>query len=202
MAEAAELGTKKIMEEHCSIGIIVTTDGSVTDIQRQEYLEAETKAIEDMQATGKPFLIVINTSNPDGQEANVLRGNLEERWDVPCICINVLSMQEKEITEVLSNLLYMFPVTQLMVSFPGWMQTLPDGHELKTTLYGEILNTARKMTNLRDAKSVLMRLNELEALEELRITSVDPGCGAVSCVMMFPEKLFYQIYDLWRYSKM
>jgi len=191
MAEAAELGTKKIMDEHCTVGIVVTTDGTVTDIPRHDYMEAEARAIADMQATRKPFVILINTRDP--ASAETLRTELADKWNAPCLCVNAQTMQEQEIIALLSAMLSAFPVTELMFSFPGWMQVLPTEHPMKTELYGAIRHASRQIRQLCDAETVLYALNDLEPLEAVRISAVEPGSGTVRCELLFPEYLFYQI---------
>ena len=121
MTEAAELGTKKVMQEHCSIGLVVTTDGSVTDIPREDYLEAEKRAIEDMRATGKPFLTVINSRDPDSEAAKAVRSRLREQYGVEAVCADCQALDEEAICGLLKSLLYAFPMTRLQVFLPRWL---------------------------------------------------------------------------------
>ena len=126
MPEAAELGTKKVMEDHGTIGIVMTTDGTVTDIPRADYEEAEDRAIRDMQATGKPFLVIVNSQEPDGEAARELQAHIAETYGVTCLTANCLTMEEPQITALLQALLRQFPVTEMRFFLPSWMRcTMP-----------------------------------------------------------------------------
>jgi len=119
MTEAAELGTKKIMEEHCTVGIVMTTDGTVTDIGREDYLEAEARAIRDMKATGKPFLVLLNTADPNSDSAEKLAAQIADEHQVRVLTINGLTLQEDALREILSGLLYEFPVKEIRFFLTG-----------------------------------------------------------------------------------
>ena len=121
MTDAAELGTKKVMEEHCSIGIVVTTDGTITDIPRADYLDAEARAIRDMQATGKPFIVLVNSVAPNGPDAIALRDYLADTYHVCAMSVDWQAMQEKELTGLLREVLYAFPMREMQVYLPAWV---------------------------------------------------------------------------------
>lgn len=193
MAQAAELGTKKIMEEHCSIGIVMTTDGSIQDIPREEFAEAEQNAIMDMQKTGKPFLVLINSADPNSDAAKNLKDQLEEQHRVRCCCVNCLTLQEHEIREILRSLLYEFPVTEIQYCLPLWVCTLPSGHAIKTELYEAMLRDGEKIRKLAEAEPILQTLEELENIQSAHITAVDLGKGVIHCTVTFSESLFYDI---------
>ena len=193
MTQAAELGTKKIMDEHCSIGIVMTTDGSIHDIPRADFEEAENRAIEDMKATGKPFLVLINSADPAGEAAKALQAQLEVQHQVHALCINCLTMQEQELREILSAVLYEFPVTELQFYLPAWLDVLPFQHEVKATLYEAMRQNAAHIARLSEAEPSLSELCKLEEVETFRIRSLDPGTGVVVCELGLPERLFYQI---------
>ena len=124
MEEAAELGTRKVMEEHSTVGLVVTTDGSITDIPRADYREAEARAIRDMQATGKPFLVVVNSAAPNGGQAQALRCELEETYGVHAVTADCQSLHEAELGELLRALLYTFPMREVRVFLPAWVRAL------------------------------------------------------------------------------
>ena len=193
MTQAAELGTKKVMEEHSSIGIVLTTDGTVTDIPRQDYVQAEQRAITDMKATGKPFLVLVNSEQPDGQAAQALREQLAEQYGVHAVCVNCLTMTVQEILGILTQLLYEFPVSELRFFLPGWVTALPAEHPLKTTLYEAMRQSAANISRLSEAEPAVRKLLELEQVEDFAVRDVDLGSGILSCVLTFPEKLFYQV---------
>ncbi len=193
MLQAAELGTKKVMEEHCSIGIVMTTDGSITDIAREDYLEAEARAIADMQATGKPFLVIVNSTQPLAEPAQTLCKQLHEKYHVSCMAADCLTMHVAQIQQILTGLMYEFPLTELRFYMPGWVQALPLGHEIKRGLYEALRNRAAEISRLSEAEPAIARLRELEQVENFHILSVDLGTGAIDCMLDFPEALFYQV---------
>ena len=193
MTEAAELGTKKVMEEHCSIGIVVTTDGTITDIPRQDYMEAEHRAITDMKATGKPFLVIINTRNPSGDEANEIKARLREKYGIEPAIADCQSLDSTGIVQLLRELLYAFPMKELRVYLPRWMDALELEHPVKSALYEALLQRAEQIATLGQAEPSLSHLRELEQVLDFSIRSVDLSNGTVSCALGFPESLFYEI---------
>lgn len=193
MTQAAELGTKKIMEEHCSIGIIITTDGTVTDIPREDYMQAESRAIEDMKATGKPFLVLVNSAQPQSREAQELKRRLEAEHDIQCHCVDCLALDEQEIGLILNSLLLEFPVSELRFFLPQWMRALPMDHPLKKELYGAILETSRGTDHLRHAESNLSDLQKLNNVENAMVTEINSGAGIVNYEIRIPVALFYDI---------
>lgn len=193
MTEAAELGTKKVMQEHSTIGLVVTTDGTVTDIPREDYLEAEDRAIRDMQATGKPFLVVINSRTPGAESAKTVQHHIRSRYGLDALIADCQAMTPEDIGDLLKAVLYAFPLGQLRVFLPGWMDALEQDHPLKKSLYDTLLELAGKIHTLGQAEAILSGLRELPSVQDHTIRSIDPGTGTVDCAISFPEKLFYEI---------
>ena len=193
MTEAAELGTKKVMEEHCSIGLVVTTDGTVTDIPRSDYQEAERRAILDMKKTGKPFLVVINSRNPQGEDARNLKSYIYQEYGLEAMTADSQAMELEDIGNLLKALLYNFPMKELRVFMPRWVEALEGDHPVKTALYEALLQRAEEISSLALAEISLSGLRELEQVLDFHIRSVDLGTGTVSCSIGFPEALFYEI---------
>ncbi len=193
LTEAAELGTKKVMEDHCTIGVVVTTDGSVTDIPRSDYLEAEERAIRDMQATGKPFLVLINSVAPKGAEALALKDYISQTYGVSAMTADCLSMKMEDFRELLRQMLYAFPLRELQVFLPPWVQALELEHPLKAALYEALRKNAQGISRLAQAEPAMGKLLDLEQVCGYEIKSIDLGSGTVSCVLDFNEGLFYQI---------
>ena len=193
MTEAAELGTKKVMEDHCSIGLVVTTDGSVTDIPRTDYIAAERRAIVDMKATGKPFLVVVNTRSPGSPEADGVKAYLKSEFGVDAAVADCQALDTAGIGALLGKLLYMFPMRELRVFLPGWMNALEREHPVKKAVYDALLERADTIQSLGMAEAALESLGELEAVQEVSVSCVEPGSGTVSCVLRFPEAMFYEI---------
>ncbi len=193
MTDAAELGTKKVMQEHCSIGIVVTTDGSITDIPRGDYIQAEKRAITDMQATGKPFLVIVNSADPESQAAQEVKNGLKEQFGIEPVVADCQALGSEDIGDILKNLLYAFPMTQLQVHLPRWMDALENDHPVKAALYEALITRAQQISALVQAEATLSKLKELEQVLDFNLRSVDLATGTVVCALGFPEKLFYEI---------
>ncbi len=193
MTEAAELGTKKVMEEHCSIGLVVTTDGTVTDIPREDYLEAEGRAIRDMQATGKPFLVLINSRNPAGPEARAVQERIRQQHGVEASIADCQALTADGISQLLQNLLYSFPMSRLRVWLPRWMDAVEAEHPVKKLLYEALLQQANAIHTLDQAQQALAPLADLEPVTDCTVRNIDLGTGMVDCAISFPESLFYEI---------
>ncbi len=193
MTEAAELGTKKVMQEHCSIGLVVTTDGSVTDIPRQDYLEAEKRAISDMQATKKPFLVIINSRDPQSEEAKAVQREIRQSFGVEAAIADCQGLGDAQIRSLLQQLLYAFPLGRLEMHMPRWMDALENDHPVKNALYSGLLQVAGEIETLGQAEDALQALKELDAVQELFVKAVDLATGTVSCAVVLPQQLFYEI---------
>jgi stage IV sporulation protein A len=193
MTEAAELGTKKVMEEHCTIGLIITSDGSITDIPREDYIDAERRAIQDMQKTGKPFLVLLNSVHPDSAETKALAQELRDTYGAGVYPVSCLTMEQEDILNILEQLLYEFPVQEMDFYLPGWVTALPANHPIKAGLYQKLLEMASGTRRLREAKKVFSETPEDTALQKMEVTGVEPGSGIVEISLLFPEQLFYQV---------
>ena len=193
MTQAAELGTKRVMSEHATLGLVVTTDGSVTDIPREDYVSAEGRAIQDMKATGKPFLVVINSRQPTAPGARAVKEQLDEAYGIQSVILDCQAVDAEGIGELFKALLYTFPMTRLRVHLPRWMDALEGTHPVKAELYGLLLRLSGEIHTLGQAEGVLEGLKELPSLGDYSLRSVDPGTGEVVCAMVFPETLFYEI---------
>ena len=193
MTEAAELGTKKVIAEHCTVGMVVTTDGTVSEIPREDYLEAEGKAIRDMQSTGKPFLVIVNTSRPGSESSNAVQNDLRNRYGVESVAADCQSLDADGICQLLEQLLYSFPLKQLHVHLPRWVEALEPEHPVKAALYEALLRRAQEISTLAQAEITLGKLRELEHVLDFSLRRVDLGTGTVSCAISLPEKLFYEI---------
>lgn len=193
MTQAAELGTKKVMDEHCSIGLVVTTDGSITDIARADYMNAESKAISDMKATGKPFLVIINSCYPESEAAKAVQESLLAQHDIHAVIADCQTLDTAQICDLLRHLLYAFPMKELRVFLPRWMDALEWTHPVKASLQEALLQRAQEITSLALAETTLSQLKELEQVLDFSIREVDLSTGTVSCRLTFPETLFYEI---------
>lgn len=193
MTQAAELGTKKVMQEHCSIGLLVTTDGTINDIPRSDYISAERQAILDMKATGKPFLVVINTQKPGSDAVAALKEQLIRDYEVQVAIADCQALENEDICDLLKQLLYAFPMKQLQVHLPRWMDALEEKNPVKAALYQALLQRAEEITTLAQAQPTLSQLAQLEQVLDFTLRHIDLGSGTVVCALNFPEKLFYEI---------
>lgn len=193
MTEAAELGTQKVMEEHCSIGLVVTTDGTITDIPRADYLDAERRAIQDMQATGKPYLVIVNSRDPGGAGAQAVKDFLQAQFGVDAMTADCQALSTDGICQLLTNLLHQFPMEQLNIHLPRWLDGLDIAHPVKAALYTGILQQADQISTLGQAAENLAPLKNLEPVQQLQIQKTDLATGTVVCSILLPEGLFYEI---------
>lgn len=193
MVQAAELGTKKVMENHATVGIVITTDGTVTDIPRKDYIEPEKRAIEDMRATGKPFVVLVNSVKPTGKSAQEACSELREKYNVTVLAVDCQSMDEGQIRGILAGVLYEFPVSELQFFMPGWITALETEHPVKEALFEAMRRSAENIGKISEAEPVMGEMLRTDALEGCKIREVDLGTGTVLCELEFPEELFYQV---------
>ncbi|MBR3752570.1 MAG: stage IV sporulation protein A [Ruminiclostridium sp.] len=192
MAEAAEIGTRKVIAEHSTIGIVVTTDGSITDIPREAYQEAEERVISELKALGKPFLILLNCARPQSEAAKVLRRELAERYDVTCLAVSCLELDQGQVTEVIRSVLYEFPLVELGLFLPSWVDALPAGHPIKADLYGAIREAMGDLHRIRDVAPVVATLGSCPRVTESRVTGLALGTGTCTARLDLPRSLFYE----------
>ncbi len=193
MTQAAELGTKKVMEEHCTIGLVVTTDGTITDIPREDYIAAERKAIADMQKTRKPYLVIINSRNPGGDAAAMVKQEIKKEYGVEPVIADCQALDAEGIGKLLQALLYTFPMTELRVHLPRWLDALESDHPVKTALYQTLLQRAGEIGTLGQAEGALEGIRELSEVQDYTLKGIDLASGTVSCTIVLPEKLYYEI---------
>ena len=190
--EAAEIGTKKVIEEHSTIGILITTDGSVTNIPREEYIDAEEKVVEELRNQGKPFVIVLNTNKPNSNESVIMCKDLKKRYDAPVIPIDCATLKQSDIEQILEKILYEFPITEVDIDFPNWLDTLEDNHWLKNELLSLVKNEFKDIKNLRQADSVIKELQENDLISELYVNEIKMESGNVSIRIELKKSLFYK----------
>ena len=193
MTDAAELGTKKVMDGHCSIGLVVTTDGTITDIPREDYVDAERRAIRDMQATGKPYLVIVNSRNPGGETANAVKEQIYKEYGVEPMVADCQALDVDGIVQLLKALLYTFPMTELRVRLPRWLDALEQDHPVKAALYQALLQRAGEIQTLGQAEETLAGIRDLDQVQDYNLRSLDLADGTVTCTIVLPEALFYEI---------
>ena len=193
LTDAAELGTKKVMEQHASIGIVVTTDGTITDIPRSDYIQAEKRAIEDIQATGKPFLVIINTKDPNGPAAAAISDHLKAQYGVDAAIADCQAISDQGIAALLQDLLYAFPMGQVQVYLPRWIDALDEDDEIRQSISQGLLECAARIQTIGQAQTALEELNALSAVRQVQLDGIDLGTGTIHCRISLPEELYYQI---------
>ena len=191
MTEAAELGTKKVMEEHASIGIVVTTDGTITDIPREDYIQAERKAIEDIRKTGKPFVTIINTADPMGEAAANLHRELQASYGIHAAIADCQALTAEGCAALLQDLLCAFPLGELRVYLPGWAAALEEDNPILTGLYEALLERCAAIQTIAQAEAELVKLTQFEQIRSVSTESVELGTGTVHCRIALPESLYY-----------
>jgi stage IV sporulation protein A len=190
---AAEIGTQKVISDHSSIGLVVTSDGSITDIPRSEYEEVEERVIGELKEIDKPFAILLNCTHPHAQHAQEMRDYLEDKYGVPVVATNCLELGEEDIREILAGILYQFPVKEVCVDIPGWIGSLAKEHWLKSEVFGSIQNAAKKIAHISEVSPAFEKLNESENIENYKIDDIDLGRGSVKMSVGVSAALFYKI---------
>ena len=190
---AAEIGTKKVICEHSTIGLVVTTDGSISSIPREEYEEAEERVIEELKSLSKPFVVLLNSETPSASETIQLASKLSDKYGVPVIPANCLEMTEKEINQVIAQILYEFPVTSVSLDMPAWIKCLDDDNEMKSELFASVKENCQVLSSINSVKKFLDLLSEESHVEAVRIAQMDLSTGAVHINIQISSKYFYQI---------
>jgi len=191
-AEAAEIGTKKVITEHSNIGIVVTTDGSITDIDREDYAPAEERVISELKDLKKPFIVILNTLNPYSENTEEYRKHLEEKYGVPILALNCMDLSTEDITRIMKNLLLAFPATEIRISLPKWMDALEYSHHLKVTVHQLIQDTFNTPLRLSQIRKLAEQLGENNHIEKVSIDNINMVDGTVSLSLAFADPLYYQ----------
>lgn len=190
---AAEIGTKKVICEHSTIGLVVTTDGSISSIPREEYEEAEERVIEELKSLSKPFVVLLNSETPSASETIQLASKLSDKYGVPVIPANCLEMTEKEINQVIAQILYEFPVTSVSLDMPAWIKCLDDDNEMKSELFSSVKENCQVLSSINSVKKFVDLLSGESHVEAVRIAQMDLSTGAVHINIQISSKYFYQI---------
>ena len=193
MRVAAEEGTRKVISEHSTIGIVITTDGTITELPREAYLEAEGRVIRELQSLGKPFVVLVNSMQPKNPETQGVCRDLADTYGVTCLPVNCLELSEEEIAGIIHAVLEAFPVTHFGIFLPSWVEALDLEHPLKKELYADVLRCGEAVRTLRDVKCGLSVMEECDNIVNTEIMRADPGTGCVDVALDVPRKIFYQI---------
>lgn len=190
---AAEIGTRKVIEEHSSIAILVTTDGTITGIPREDYIEPEERVARELTAKQKPFVIVLNSANPDSSATRNLALELEEKYNTSVVCINCTDISLDDINNIFSKILFEFPVEQINIRFPKWIEGLTDNNEIKTELYSEIKDCFANTKKLKEVSCDVQKLQLTDVIDKTEIDKIELGTGNVNINISLREELFYKV---------
>ena len=182
-----------MIQDHSTIGIVITTDGSITDLPREAYIEAETEVIDELNQIGKPFIIIVNSANPQGSACQMVVDKLKERHDVPIIAMAVNSMSQRDVYHILREALYEFPVSTININMPGWVSVLDDDHWLKKSVNETIASSMASVAKLREVEKITGILNENEYIESSNIADIDTGEGSVNVEISTVNGLYQTI---------
>ena len=192
MTEAAEVGTRKVIAEHSTIGIVVTTDGSISEIPREDYLEAEERVIRELQELGKPFIVLLNSQAPKSERAAAIAKDIAGRYQVNCVPVNCLELDEEDVTDILKAVLYEFPLQELDLFLPPWVDALPQEHPIKSSLYEAIRQGTVSLRHIRQVEGVVAALGAGGDISESTVTAIDLGTGVATAKLRLPRELFYK----------
>ena len=190
--EAAEIGTEKVIKDHATIGIVVTTDGSFGEIKRSSYIEAEEKVVGELKNIGKPFIIVLNSIHPTNTETVELSRELKEKYGVPVLPISVELMNEVEIMNILKEALYEFPVLDIKVSVPEWVHVLNNNHQIKMQYLDKIRESVISVEKVRDIDYILDHFNDSEYISNAYISELDAATGIVTINLESSDNLYQE----------
>ena len=191
--EAAEIGTEKVIKDHSTIGIVVTTDGSFGEFNRNDYVEAEETVINELKEIGKPYIVLLNSANPSSNETINLTEELKSKYGVPVLPINVELMQERDMYNILKEALYEFPVVEVKVNIPDWIAVLNPDHYIKKTYVEKIKESIVTINKIRDVNLITNYFNDCEYIKNSYLSDVDTSTGEVTINLVAPDGLYNQI---------
>lgn len=193
MTEAAESGTHKVICDHSTIGLVITTDGSICDIEREAYEEPERRVITELKSIGKPFVILLNSAQPDSGCAIELAGQLSEEYDAPCIAVDCQVLSENDICEIMRKVLGQFPLCELSIRLPEWFSAVDCESDMKNELYRQLICSAGSLTRVSDISGMLAQISELDMIDAAYVESSDMGSGTINIAIEMPRALYYKL---------
>lgn len=190
---AAEIGTKRVITEHSTIGIVVTTDGSITDISRENYIEAEERVINQLKAINKPFAIVLNSADPDKAESVEIAHKLEEKYQAPVALVNCMRLDAEDIENIMEMLLNEFPINEIYLDLPRWITAISNDHWIVAEINRAVLDVAAKVNKAGDVKNCFEQLKSNEYISNVYIDKIDLGVGRAGICLELNYGLYYQV---------
>ena len=191
--QAAEIGTKKVIFEHSTIGLVVTTDGSIGEISRDDYVDAERRVIQELKRINKPFAVLVNSMFPESESALSLRDRLAEEYDVPVMTVNCLELDRDKIITIIHTVLLEFPIKEIQIQLPSWVDGLEQDHWLKKEVYSNIIECAKDIDHVRSVRKMVLNLSKKEKLTRCELERIDLGTGSAGLVIDLQKDLYYSI---------
>ena len=191
--EAAEMGTHKVITEHATIGMLVTTDGSIGDIPRASYVEAEERVVRELKEMGKPFALILNSAKPDSDEATALAYELETKYGVPVALVSCLELDAEDIRHILELVLLEFPVTEVRVRLPEWTPALEPAHRIHASVIGQLRQAADRVRKIGDIRTAFSDFDTNEYVRSVSVDEVDLGRGCALVTLHMAEDLYYRV---------
>lgn len=191
--EAAEIGTRKVIQEHSTIGVVITTDGTIGEIPRRDYLDAEERVVNELKEVGKPFIMIINTVQPYHPDTEQLRQSLIEQYDIPVLAMSVEGMRDGDVFNVLREALYEFPVLEVNVNLPSWVMVLNENHWLRQSYQEAVQETVKDIKRLRDVDRVVSQFGGYDFIDRASLAGIDMGQGVAEIDLYAPDELYDQI---------
>lgn len=194
--KAAAIGTQKVIQDHSTIGIVLTTDGSIGEIPRENYIPAEERTIKELQSIGKPFLMILNTVRPYSEETKKLVAALEEKYQISVLPLNCQQMSEEDIRNMMELVLLKFPVTEVQFFIPTWVEMLEPGHRIKLDLMNHVREMMDAVSDIRDATQLDM-MTESPYIDQFDVSRIELDTGKVRVKIEFDRKYYYEVLSEW-----
>ena len=194
--EAAEIGTNKIMQEHSTIGIVMTSDGTVNEIPRSAYVDAEERVITEMKKTGKPFVLVINSQDPSSENIKTLKTGLSKKYNVPVVPLNAEKLSEENIEEIFAKILLEFPLKTIQISMPKYLQALPFDNQIISEIIAEVKRVSADVSKVGQVDKNLLLFENNENFEPIGVDNVSLGEGSVAIKINPKQELFYKVLSM------
>ncbi len=188
--EAAEIGTEKVIKEHSTIGIVVTTDGSIGEFERSDYIDAEKRVIEELKELDKPFIVILNSKNPNNDECLKIKNNLEESYNIPVLPMSIETMNEKDMYNILREALYEFPVLEVRINMPEWIAILNQNNKIKKEYINIIKESVIEIDKIRDVEKITSHFLESEYIDNCYLSDIDTSTGIITLNITAPNKLY------------
>jgi stage IV sporulation protein A len=191
--DAAEIGTRKVINEHSTIGVVITTDGSIADISREDYVDAEKRVIYELKAINKPFVVIINSTRPRDPETLKLREELEQKYGVTVLAMDCLQIRIDDIDSIMEKILHEFPISEIGINIPKWVEALDDSHWLKNDMIDSIRNTFKSANRIREIKAAMSSFEDYDFIKRASIDKVSLGEGTILVDITTTDGLLYRI---------